>query len=160
MTETTKVVDVLLPLGKKHQHLVQGHCVGYITHFSYCSYLLLATYYPRFARMTLLGWISSHRCSWMVVYILCCNAHSNLIVFIMSCIGIVMHSLFVNCPDVIRLPSKLSIFHGEDTNLVNCGPWSILLQFFNIYCKVCFLYLLQTTTFHTIRLILCVQQDR
>ena len=111
--------------------------------------------------MTLWGWISSHRCSWMAVYVLCCNAQSNLIVFTMSCIGIVMHSLFVNCPAVIRLPSKLSIFHGEDTILVNCGPWSILLQFFTIYCKLYFLYLLQTTTiFHTIRLILCVQQDR
>ena len=94
------------------------------------------------------------------LYVLCCNAHSNLIVVIVPCIGIVMHSLFVNCPDVIRSPSKLSIFHGEDTNLVNCGPWSILLQLFTIYCKLCFLYLLQTTIFHTIRLILCVQQDR
>ena len=47
---------------------------------------------------------------------------SNLIVVIMSCVGIVMHSLFVNCLDVIRLASKLSIFHGEDTILVNSGP--------------------------------------
>ena len=96
--------------------------------------------------MTLWGWISSHRCSWMVVYVLCCNAHSNLIVVTMSCIGIVMHSLFVNCPDVIRLPSKLSIFHGEVTILVNYGPWSILSQLFTMYFKLCFLYLLQTTT--------------
>ena len=106
--------------------------------------------------MTLWGWISSHRCSWMAVYVLCCNAQSNLIVVIMSCIGIVMHSLFVNCPDVIRLPNKLSIFHGEDNILV-----SIILQLFTTYCKPCFLYLLQTTTiFHTICLILCFQQDR
>ena len=97
----------------------------------------------------------------MAVYELCCNAHSNLIIVTMSCIVIVMHSLFVNCPDVIRLPINLSIFHGEDTILVNCGPWSILLQLFTIYYKLCFLYLLQITTiFHTIRLILCVQQDR
>ena len=110
--------------------------------------------------MILWGWISSHRCSWMAVYVLCCNAHSNRIVVIVPCIGIVMHSLFVNCPDVIRLPRKLFIFHGKDTNLVNYEPRSILLSLFTIYYKLCFFCLLGTTIFHTIRLILCVQQDR
>ena len=71
-----------------------------------------------------------------------------------------MHSLFVNFPDVICFTSKLCIFDGEDTNLVKCGPRSILLPLFTIYCKLCFFCLLQTTIFHTIRLILCVQQDR
>ena len=76
---------------------------------------------------------------------LCCNAQTNLIVVFMSCIGIVMHSLFVNCPDVIRSPSKLFIFHGEDTILVNRGPWSILLQLFTIYCNsISFIYYKQT----------------
>ena len=65
--------------------------------------------------MTLWGWIISHRYSWMAVYVLCCNAQTNLIVVFMSCICIVIHSLFVNCPAVIRLPSMLFFFHGEDT---------------------------------------------
>jgi hypothetical protein len=28
------------------------------------------------ARMTSGGWIISHRCSWITVYVLCCNAQS------------------------------------------------------------------------------------
>jgi hypothetical protein len=55
-------------------------------------------------------WIISHRCSWITVYVLCCNAQMNLIVIFMTCICIVMHSVFVNCPTVIYSPSMLFIF--------------------------------------------------
>ena len=30
-------------------------------------------------------WTNSHRCSWITVYVLCCNAQMNLIVIILSC---------------------------------------------------------------------------
>jgi hypothetical protein len=40
------------------------------------------------------GWIISHRCSWIMVYVLCCNSQVNLIVIFMTCTCIVMHSLF------------------------------------------------------------------
>jgi hypothetical protein len=40
------------------------------------------------------GWIISHRCIWITVYVLCCNAQMNLIVIFMTCTCIVMHSLF------------------------------------------------------------------
>ena len=72
---------------------------------------------------TLTGrWIISHRCSWITVYVLCCNAqnesHSNHL----ACISLYS----VNCPSVICLPNMLYIFYGE-TPLVNCGPRSSFL---------------------------------
>ncbi len=98
---------------------------------------------------------------------------TNLIVVIMSCTCIVMHSLFVNCPAVICSPSMLFICYGE-TPLVNCGPRSFFFYIDNTtHNNNCFLALfpftaitivfhsLQTNIiFHTIRLILCFQQDR
>ena len=77
--------------------------------------------------MTTRRWIISHRRCWMTVYVLCRNAQLNIIVIIMSCICIVMRSLFVNCPAVICSPNMLVIFYVE-TPLVNCGPRSILLH--------------------------------
>ena len=86
--------------------------------------------------MTLWRWIISHIWSWMTVYVLCCNAQTNLIVVDMSCIGIVMHSLFVNCPAVICEPSMLFIFHGEDTT---SELWTPVHSFtlITIYYKLC-----------------------
>jgi hypothetical protein len=45
------------------------------------------------------GWIISHRCSWIMVYVLCCNAQMNLIVIFMTCTCIVMNSLFCQLPN-------------------------------------------------------------
>jgi hypothetical protein len=45
------------------------------------------------------GWIISHRCSWIMVYVLCCNVQVNLIVIFMTCICIVIHSLFCQLPN-------------------------------------------------------------
>ena len=112
---------------------------------------------------TLTGrWIISHRCSWITVYVLCCNAqnesHSNHL----ACISLYS----VNCPSVICSPSILYIFYGE-TPLVNCGPRSFLLHWYNhplqtpvlfTFCKHRPLYFTANISFHTIRLILCFQQ--
>ena len=47
-------------------------------------------------------WIISHRCSWMAVYVFCCNAqsksHSDLL-------DISCYLYSINCPTVICLPS-------------------------------------------------------
>jgi hypothetical protein len=99
------------------------------------------------------GWIISHRCSWITVYVLCCNAQVNLIVIFMTCTCIAIHSLFCQLPNCICLP------------LVNCGPRSILLHILPstastvYFLQTLIIYLLQTNIFfHTIRLILCFQQ--
>jgi hypothetical protein len=45
------------------------------------------------------GWVISHRCSWIMVYVLFCNGQVNLIVIFMTCTCIVMHSLFCQLPN-------------------------------------------------------------
>jgi hypothetical protein len=110
------------------------------------------------------GWIISHKCSWIIVYVLCCNAQVNLIVIVMTCTCIVMHSLFCQLPNCNLFTQHVIYLYGE-TPLVNCGPQYILLHILpstasTIYFpQALFIYLLQTNIFfRTIRLILCFQQ--
>ena len=56
---------------------------------------------------------------WIAVYVLCRNAQLNFTLLIITCMCMVMPSLFVNCPTVICSPNML-ILIGE-TPLVNCG---------------------------------------
>jgi hypothetical protein len=77
--------------------------------------------------MTSGGWIISHRCSWITVYILCCNAQVNLIVILMTCTCIALHSFFYQLPNCNLFTQYVIYLYGE-TPLVNCGPWSILLH--------------------------------
>jgi hypothetical protein len=110
------------------------------------------------------GWIISHRCSWITVYVLCCNAQVNLIVILMTCTCIVTHSLFYQLPNY-NLFTHHVIYLYRETPLVNCGPLSILLHILPstastvYFLQALFIYLLQTNIFfYMIRLILCFQQ--
>jgi hypothetical protein len=67
------------------------------------------------------GWIISHGCSWITVYVLYCNAQVNLIVIFMTCICIVMHYLFCQLPNCNLFTQHVIYLYGE-TPLVNCGP--------------------------------------
>jgi hypothetical protein len=73
------------------------------------------------------GWIISHRCSWIMVYVLCYNAQVNLIVILMTCTCIALHSLFYQLPNCNLFTQHVIYLYGE-TPLVNCGPQSILLR--------------------------------
>jgi hypothetical protein len=75
------------------------------------------------------GWIISHRCSWITVYVLYCNAQVNLIVIFMICTCIAMHSLFCQLPNCNLFTQHVISLYGE-TTLVNCGPQSILLHLY------------------------------
>jgi hypothetical protein len=75
------------------------------------------------------GWIISHRCSWIMVYVLCCNAQLNLIVIFMTCTCIVMHSLFYQLPNYNLFTQHVIYLYGE-TALVYCGPRPILLHIY------------------------------
>ena len=46
---------------------------------------------------------------WIAVYVLCRNAQLNLTILIITCMCMVMPSLFVNCPTVICSPNMLFI---------------------------------------------------
>jgi hypothetical protein len=74
-------------------------------------------------------WIISHRCSWITIYVLCCNAQVNLIVIFMTCTCIAMPSLFCLLPNCNLFTLHVIYLFGE-TPLVNCGPRSILLHLY------------------------------
>jgi hypothetical protein len=110
------------------------------------------------------GWIITHRCSWIMVYVLCCNSRVNLIVIFMTCTCIVIHSLFCQLPNC-NLFTQHAIYLHRETPLVNCGPRSILLHLYYhllqtlfTFCKHYFISPQTNIFFHTIRLILCFQQ--
>jgi hypothetical protein len=110
------------------------------------------------------GWIIIHRCSCIMVYVLCCNAQVNLIVIFMTCTCIAMHSLFYKLPNCNLFIQHVIYLYGE-TPLVNYGPRSILLHILSstastvYFLPALYIYLLQTNIlFHMIRLILCFQQ--
>jgi hypothetical protein len=110
------------------------------------------------------GWIISHRCSWITVYLLCCNAQVNLIVIFMTCTCIVMHSLFYQLPNYNLFTHHIIYLYGE-TPLVNCGSQSIFLHLYYHLLQALFTfrnhYFISpqvNISFHTIRLILCLEQ--
>jgi hypothetical protein len=110
------------------------------------------------------GWIISHRCSWITVYVLYCNAQVKLIVIFMICTCIAMHSLFCQLPNYNLFTQHVIYLYGE-TTLVNGGPQSILLHLYYHLLQAPFtfyniIYLLTANKyhFHTIGLVLCFQQ--
>jgi hypothetical protein len=110
------------------------------------------------------GWIISHRCRWITIYVLCCNAQVNLIVIFMICTCIVMHYLFCQLPNCNLFTQHVIYLYGE-IPLVNCRPQSILLHLYYILLQALFTFRKHYFTspqtnisFYTIRLILCFQQ--
>jgi hypothetical protein len=90
------------------------------------------------ARMTSGGWIISHRCSSIMVYVLCCNAKVNLIVILMT---FVRYLYSINCPTIICLPSMLLYILWRDTTSELWTP-SILLHCYYRLPFTCFIYIL------------------
>src|SRR3954467_5248763 len=101
VTEISKVVDVLMPLGENNGLLFmeQVDCLPYtlcLKQLSVACNLILEG-----VRMITQRWTSSHRCSWMAVYVYYCIAQSNLIgslCLVLHCYALLSH---VNCPAVI-----------------------------------------------------------
>jgi hypothetical protein len=104
--------------------------------------------------MTSGGWIISHRCSWITIYVLCCNAQVNLIVILMTC-ACFLYS--VNCPAVICLPSVLFIL-WRDTFSERWTPVHSFIFLLPFTLQALFTLFQTTIFYHTICLILCLQQ--
>jgi hypothetical protein len=85
------------------------------------------------------GWIISHRCSWITVYVLCCNTQVNIIVIFMTCTCIVIYSLFCQLPNC-NLFTQYVIYLDGETPLVNCGPRSILLHIYYLLLQAPFTF--------------------
>jgi hypothetical protein len=104
--------------------------------------------------MTSGGWIISYRCSWITVYVLYCNAVVNLIVILMI---FVCFLYSINYQTVICLPSMLFILWRNTTSeLWNRSFFYILITVY--YLLALFIFSQTTIFYHTIRLILCLQQ--
>jgi hypothetical protein len=109
------------------------------------------------------GWIISHRCSWITVYVLCYNAKINLIVIFMTCACIVMHFLFCQFPNCSLFTQHvISLWRDTSSEL-----WTLVYSFtFILSSTASIIYFLQALFtlpqiniyFHTIRIILCYQQ--
>jgi hypothetical protein len=155
-TETSKVVDVLLPLGRK-QHLVSKDiCFVYITDFamqlSVVHNLILKGSSDDSPRVDFLV-IDAVGLRSMYFVIM---PRVNLIVILMT---YVCYLYSINCPTVICLPSMYYLSYGE-TPLVNCGPRSNILYIailFYFYSH-CLLSCILLSYYHSIRSILCLQQ--
>src|SRR3954468_17620077 len=67
-------------------------------------------------RMITQRWTSSHRCSWMTVYVCCCISQSNLIGSL--CLVLHCYALLspVNCPAVICYPACHVCLSKENTS--------------------------------------------
>jgi hypothetical protein len=103
-------------------------------------------------------WIISHRCSWITVYVLCCKAQVNFIVILMTCTCICLHSLFCQLSNYNLFTQHVVYLYGE-TPLVNCGRRSILLDsYYRLRLHALFTFSQTNIFYHTIRLILCLQQ--
>jgi hypothetical protein len=99
--------------------------------------------------MTSSGWIISHRCSWIMVYVLCCNAQVNLIVILMTFVCFVYS---VNCPIVICLPSMLFILWRDTSSelwtLVHSFTFLLAFTIYSHYLILANYYLLLHDTFN------------
>jgi hypothetical protein len=107
------------------------------------------------AQTTSGGWIISHRCSLITVYVLCCNVQVNLIVILMTFVRLLYS---INCPTVICLPSMLFILLRDTTSELwtPIHSFTLLLPF--TFYLFYFTFLQTTIFYHSIRLILCLQQ--
>ena len=76
-------------------------------------------------------WTNSHRCSWITVYVSCCNTQMNLIVDTMTCTCIVMHLSICQLPSCNLFTQHVSYLLWREP-LVNCGLRSILLHLLQI----------------------------
>jgi hypothetical protein len=109
-------------------------------------------------------WVDySHRCSRITVYVLCCNAQVNLIVILITCTCIVMHSLFCQLPNCnLFTQHVISLWRDTSSELwtpVHSFTFILPSTASTVYFPQALFTLLQTNIyFHTIRLILYYQQ--
>ena len=104
-------------------------------------------------------WTNSHRCSWITVYVSCCNAQMNFIVDTMTCTCIVMLLSTCQLPSCNFFTQHVSYLSWRDTT---SELWIQVHSFTSDYKSTAiitlFIFLQVTIIIHTIRLILCFQQ--
>ena len=104
-------------------------------------------------------WTNSHRCSWITVYVSCCNAQMNFIVDTMTCTCIVMLLSTCQLPSCNLFTQHVSHLSWRDTTselwtpvhsfTSEIQPTAIIILFNSLQANI---------IFHTALLILCFQQ--
>ena len=124
----------MFPLGRKQRSLVHGTCGMFTLHLCLKQLSVACNLILEGVRMITWRWTSSHRCSWMAVYVSCCIAQSNLIGSL--CLVLHCYALLspVNFHAVICLPSMPCLFILRRTPLVNYGPRSNLYHWYIFHC--------------------------
>ena len=101
-------------------------------------------------------WTDSHRCSWITVYVSCCNAQMNLIVDTMTCTSIVMHLSICQLPSCNLFTQHVNYLLWRDTTSELWTPIHSFTSDNTIYYTHCSLtFSTSKHIFHTIGLILC-----
>jgi hypothetical protein len=120
VTKTSKVVDVLLPLGRKQHSYAQGHmlCLHYTLFLMQLSVVRDLILMGCSDDIPVSGLLVIDAVGWRSMYLVI-MPRVNLIV-ILSTYARCLYS--INCPTVIYLPNMCYLSYGE-TPLVNCGPW-------------------------------------
>jgi hypothetical protein len=132
--ETSKVVDVLLPLGRKQHSYARGHIL--CLHYTLCLMQLSVV-----CNLILLGCSDDipgsgllviDAVGWRSMYFVVMPRVNHIVIFLTYHVYIYS----INCPIVICLPSMCYLSYGE-TSLVNCGPRS----YFHHIAITCLVYL-------------------
>jgi hypothetical protein len=116
VTKTSKVVDELLPLGRKQHSYIQGNML--CLHYTLCLMQLSVV-----RNLILMGCSDDIPVGGLLVTD-AVGWRSMYFVVILATYARYLYS--INCPTVICLPSMCYLFYGE-TPLVNCGPRSNFL---------------------------------
>jgi hypothetical protein len=102
------------------------------------------------------GWIISHRCSWMVVYVFCCNAQSKSH---SDPLDICTLSLFCQLPNCNLFTQHVLFILWRDTISELWTPVQFPLHCYHLFTLLTlFIFSHTTIAFHLIRSFLCLQQ--
>ena len=89
----------------------------------------------RGVRMLSGRWTNSHRCSWITVYLSCCNAQLNLIVDTMTCTCIIMLLSTCQLPSCNLFTQYVSCLSWRDTSSELWIPVHSFTSDNTIYCR-------------------------
>jgi hypothetical protein len=156
--ETSKVVDVLLPLGRKQYSYIQGHmlCLHYTLCLMWLSIVRNLILMGYLDAIPVSGLLVIDTVGWRSMYFVVMPPRVNLIVILMT---YARYLYSINCPTVICLTSMLLFILWRDTTSELWTPVQFPLHCCHLFTLLALFTFLHTTIiFHSIRSYLCLQQ--
>jgi hypothetical protein len=155
--ETSKIVDVLLPLGRKQHSCVQGHsfCLHYTLFLMQLSVVRNLILMGCSDDIPMSGLLVIDAVGWRSMYFVV-MPRVNLIVILVT---YARYLYSINCPTVICLPSILLFILWRDTTSEMWTPVQFPLHCYTVLLLLALFTFSHTTiVFQSIRSILCLQQ--